>query len=186
VLREQSEQMAQLAGAQYRTEEALRELADWQRGEVGRRDGERYEREIIRSAPFLFNGGQGGAADQPWVQQRLTERLQSFLDDPLVAAEENPFLADLFWWKGDRVAVVEISTQVNGYDILRAAKRAAFLQQAGVQALAVVIGKEWARQDYQFDAKARQVEWKVGSDISEGFLNFRRTPSNGSATERPA
>jgi hypothetical protein len=59
-----AEQVAHLA-------EEVRALVSWQRGEAGRRDGERYEREIVRRAPALFNGGQGGPTDDPWVRQRL-------------------------------------------------------------------------------------------------------------------
>lgn len=174
---QQSEQLERLTGAQYRTEEALRQLADWQRGEVGRRDGERYERDTIGRAPALFNGGQGGAPDHPWVQQRLAELLKPlFVDEPL-PREDDPFLADLVWWKGEQIAVVDVSQQVNGYDIFRAAKRAATLRRVGAQALAVVIGRDWAATDARFEAKLHDVEWKVGSDLSDGFLAFRRTPS---------
>ncbi|MFN3476331.1 MAG: hypothetical protein ACK4Z6_02080 [Candidatus Methylomirabilales bacterium] len=57
----------ELVEAQHRTEEQLRmltqevrALVSWQKGEAGRRDGECYELEIVRRAPVLFNGGQGG------------------------------------------------------------------------------------------------------------------------------
>jgi hypothetical protein len=164
-------------GALYRTEEELRELASWQRGKVGRRDGERYEREMLRTAPALFNGGQGGAADQPWVQQRLTELLGSLLAEDLFEPEADPFLADLLWWKGEQVAVVEISLQVNGYDVLRAGKRAETLRRAGAQVLPVVLGRGWASVEARVEALTRHIEWKVGADLSEGFLTFRRVPS---------
>lgn len=168
--------LEQLTEAQRRTEEELRWLVSWQRGEAGRRDGERYEREIIRRASVLFNGGQGGAPDQPSVQQRLAEPLGSLLAQGLLEAEEDPFLADLLWWKGEQIAVVEISLQVNGDDVVRAIRRVATLRRAGAQTLAVVIGERWATSDAQEQARARQVEWKVGSDLSEGFLAFRRLP----------
>ena len=58
--------------------------------------------------------------------------------------EEDPFLADLLWWKGEQVAVVEVSVQVDGEDVARAGRRADTLRQAGAQALAVVIGEAWA------------------------------------------
>ena len=87
---------------------------------------------------------------------------------------EDPFLADLLWWKNEQIAVVEISVQVNGDDVVRAARRAATLRRAGAPALAVVIGEDWAISDARERALARQVEWKVGSDLSEGFLAFRR------------
>jgi hypothetical protein len=169
--------LQRLTEAQLRTEEELRWLTSWQRGESGRRDGERYERETVRRALALFNGGQGGAPDQPWVQQRLMEQLGSLVAWGLLEPEEDPFLADLFWWKGEQLAVVEISIQVNGQDVARAARRIATLRQAGAQALAVVIGEDWATPDSRDRALARQVEWKVGADLSEGFLAFRRTPS---------
>ena len=55
--------LTQLAEAQRHTEEALKELLSWQRGEAGRRDGERYERDTLRRAPALFIGGRGGSPD---------------------------------------------------------------------------------------------------------------------------
>jgi hypothetical protein len=91
--------------------------------------------------------------------------------------EEDPFLADLVWWKGDQIAVVEVSHQVNGYDVSRAAKRAETLRQAGAQALPVVIGREWANDESRFEANVQRVEWKVGSDLSDGFLAFRQAAS---------
>ena len=42
------EQMTALVQAQTRTEGELRQVVSWQRGEAGRRDGERYERDIAR------------------------------------------------------------------------------------------------------------------------------------------
>jgi hypothetical protein len=173
-LQRQGEQIQALTQAQQRTEEELRWLVSWQRGEAGRRDGERYEREIIRRAPALFNGGQGGAPDQPSVQQRLAEQLRSLLAQGVFESVEDPFLADLLWWKSAQIAVVEVSIQVNGDDVVRAARRAATLRRAGAPALAVVIGEDWAISDARELALARQVEWKVGSDLSEGFLAFRR------------
>ncbi|MBI4530469.1 MAG: hypothetical protein HY709_03005, partial [Candidatus Latescibacteria bacterium] len=96
-----------LAQAQARTEERLAQLSEevkalvtWQRGEAGRREGERYEQQVVRRAVALFNGGQGGATDHPLVQQWLTEHLRPRLGEEILAAEEDPFLADLIWWKG--------------------------------------------------------------------------------------
>ena len=99
-------------------------------------------------------------------------------------AEEDPFLADLLWWKGEQVAVVEISLQVNGYDVVRAARRAGTLKRAGAQALAVVIGEDWATPESQERALARHVAWKVGSDLSEDFLTFRRVSSEAPGEAR--
>ena len=185
-LQRQGAQMQSLIEAQQRTTEELQWLVSWQRGESGRRNGERYERETLRRAPVLFMGGQGGAPDQPWVQQRLTERLGTLLARGMFEAEEDPFLADLLWWKGDQVAVAEISLQVDGQDVLRAARRAGTLRRAETQALAVVIGENWATPEARDQAQARHVAWKVGAELSEDFLTFRRASSDalGEARDR--
>jgi hypothetical protein len=154
----------------------LDRLDDWQRGEAGRREGERYERTIIRRAPVLFQGGEGGALDQPLVQQRLSELLRSLPAADLLADDEDPSLADLLWWKGDQVAVIEVSLQVDSNDIIRAARRAATLQRAGAQAMGMVIGEGWAAADTRQRADARAVQCKVGDDLSDGFMTFRRLP----------
>lgn len=177
------ERLAALIEAQQRTEEQLRQLTEqvhalvtWQRGEAGRRDGERYEREIIRRAPFLFVGGEGGTADQLEVRRRLTKQLGRLLAGEF-RAEDDPFLADLLWWKGERLAVVEVSVKVNGEDVLRATRRAATLRQAGAAVTAVVIGEEWATTETREHAQALGVEWKIGSDLSPGLLAFRQLPA---------
>jgi len=170
-----------LAEAQQRTEASLKELtvemrhlADWQRGETGLREGERYARLILKRAPLLFMAGEGGFTDQPSVQQHLSRLLKSLPDMTLLTDDENPLLADLVWWKGEQVLIVEISRQVNGHDVVRAARRAETLRRAGVQAVGVVIGEEWASAESRQQAETRAVQWKVGSDLSEGFLAFRR------------
>jgi hypothetical protein len=132
---------------------------------------------MLRRAFTLFNGGQGGSPDYPSVQQRLGERLASLPDGKMFEAEEDPFLADLIWWKGEQVAVVEVSLQVNGYDVLRAARRADTLRRAGADAVAMVIGRDWTSFEAKSLALNRKVEWNVGLDVSEGFINFRRAPS---------
>jgi len=43
-----TQQVSALVAAQSRMEEALQWLINWQRGEMGRREGERYERHVIR------------------------------------------------------------------------------------------------------------------------------------------
>jgi hypothetical protein len=169
--------LEQLAESQRRTKEELGWLVSWEQNEAERHEEERYEREARRRAPVLLNGGQGGTADQSWVQQRLMAQIGSLVARGLFEPEEDPFLADLLWWKGEQLAVVEISLQVNGQDVARAARRATTLRQAGTQSLAVVIGEEWAMPDSRDRALAQQVEWKVGSDLSEGFMAFRRMPS---------
>jgi DNA repair exonuclease SbcCD ATPase subunit len=179
-------EIAKLAEAQQRTEATMREmqlvlqeLATWQRSEAGRREGERYERDVIRRAPVLFNGGQGGPPDQPQVQQRLTKILRPLLEELETKREADPFLADLIWWKGETVIVAEVSNRVNGYDVIRAANRAETLRRAGAQAVPVVIGADWANDESSYEAKMRKVEWKTESDVSEGFLEIRRLPANG-------
>jgi hypothetical protein len=180
--------LVRLAEAQARTEEQLvrrevqiehlteqvQALASWQRGEAGRREGERYERDVVRRALVLFNGGQGGAPDHPEVQRRVSVLLQSLLAEDILAAEADPTLADLLWWKGDRVAVVEIAVQVNGEDVRRAVQRAKTLQQGGAQVMAMVIGESWATPDTRERARTLGIDWKVSADLSEGFLSFRR------------
>jgi hypothetical protein len=190
--------LTRLAEAQARTEEQLvrqgvqiehlteqvQALVSWQRGEAGRREGERYERDIVRRALVLFNGGQGGVPDQPEVQRRVSVLLQSLLTEDILAADADPTLADLLWWKGDRVAVVEIAVQVNGEDVRRAVQRAKTLQQGGAQAIAMVIGENWATPDTRERARTLGIDWKVSSDLSEGFLGFRRlTAERGNGTE---
>jgi hypothetical protein len=182
-IRQQSEQIQGLTEAQRQTEkmlretnEELRELISWQRGEAGRRSGEQYEQEMIRQAFILFNGGQGGSPGEFAIRQQLGQWLKPLVGQAVMdlKADQNPFLADLIWWKGERIAVVEVSTQVNGYDVDRAVSRAETLQQAGVQAFPVVIGRGWANDESRYQAGMQDVEWKVGSDLSDGFVTFRR------------
>jgi hypothetical protein len=92
----------------------------------------------------------------------------------ILHAEDDPFLADLVWWKGEQVAIIEVSLQVDRQDVSRAERRANTLKRSGAQALAVVIGEHWATPEAREQAQVRQVEWKVDADISEGFLSFRR------------
>ncbi len=173
--------LEQLAQAQQRTEESLDRLSEemqafatWQRGEAGRREGERYEQLIGRRAPALFNGGQGGSTDQPRVQERLTKALRKMPALDVLTDDENPFLADLIWWKDEQFMIVEASLKVNGNDVSRAARRAETLQRAGVSATGIVIGEAWTGPDTRQQAAARSIQWKVGDDLSDGLLDFRR------------
>ena len=166
-------QIASLVEAQRRTWEELQRLVTWQRGEAGRREGERYERQVIRRAPAIFNGGQGGSPEQPIVQQRLTQLLAPFWQEGLIAPEDDPLLADLIWWKDEQIVVVEVSLQVDRYDVERAARRAATLRRAGATVMGVVIGEEWATPEAYDEAIRRQVEWFIGSEMSDGFREFR-------------
>jgi hypothetical protein len=169
-----TQQVSALVAAHARMEEALQWLINWQRGEMGRREGERYERHVIRRAPVLFNGGEGGSPYEPMIQQRLASMLSREQREQLFHDEEgDPFLADLIWWKDGQVAVVEISLQVDGYDVIRASRRAQTLRNAGIQAIGVVIGRDWAKPD-AYDAAIRyRVEWLIGSEMSEGLRRFR-------------
>jgi len=169
-----TQQVSALVAAHARTEEAFQWLINWQRGEMGRREGERYERHVIRRAPILFNGGEGGSPYEPMIQQRLASMLSREQREQLFHDEEgDPFLADLIWWKDGQVAVVEISLQVDGYDVIRASRRAQTLRNASIQAIGVVIGRDWANPD-AYDAAIRyRVEWLIGSEMSEGLRRFR-------------
>ncbi len=169
-----TQQVSALVAAQSRMEEAFQWLINWQRGEMGRREGERYERHVIRRAPILFNGGEGGSPYEPMIQQRLASMLSREQREQLFHDEEgDPFLADLIWWKDGQVAVVEISLQVDGYDVIRASRRAQTLRNASIQAIGVVIGRDWANPD-AYDAAIRyRVEWLIGSEMSEGLRRFR-------------
>ena len=92
----------------------------------------------------------------------------------LVDASANPLLTDVVWWKGDAIAVVEASLQVDRYDVHRATQRAATLRRTGAAVIAFVIGEQWATDETREEAQRQHVEWKIGSDLSEGFLAFRR------------
>jgi len=173
-LEELAQQMSALAQAQARTEDRLEELIKWQRGEAGLREGERYEQSIARRAGVLFNGGQGGIPGQPMVYQHLLGLLQRLPNLAHLPEEQDPFMADLIWWKNDQYAVVEVSIQVNSNDVDRAALRAKTLREVNVQAIGMVIGKEWANQMARERAVVRGVEWRVGDDLSEGYLAFCR------------
>ena len=162
------------------------DLVTWQRGEAGRREGERYERMTVKRGPVLFSGGMGGSTDNPVVQRRLVRWLKPiFESDRFLEPEEDPTLADLIWWKGNRVAVVEISLKVNGRDVLRASRRAEVLSSIGVNAFPVVIGEDWAGSAAKAMAEERRVEWMIAGMPSEGLIAFRRlshssrSPSDG-------
>lgn len=180
-----------LAEAQQRTEVRLEELAtdvraltgevhrlaDWQRGEAGRREGERYERTMVQQAFVWFNGGQGDPPDRPAMRQHLNQILQNLDNLGALTEEQNPLLADLIWRKDEHYAVVEISRHVNGHDITRAARRAATLEAAGVQAIGIVIGQAWVAADTRDQAIDQAVQWRVGDDLSKGYLAFCRRPA---------
>ncbi len=174
---ELAEQMSKLAQRMDMLAQQVSALVEWQKGEAGRREGERYERNTVKRAPMLFSGGVGGATDSPRVQERLSQWLRSILDgERFLEPDDDPTLSDLIWWKGEQVIVVEVSLKVNGDDVVRAFKRARTLQSAGVNANPVVIGEDWANLEARELAKEKGVWWLVGGIPSEGFVSFRRLP----------
>jgi hypothetical protein len=167
----------ELAEAQRRTEARLERLENRLEGEIGRQSGERYEREVVASAPVFFYGGQGGGLGNPMVQDQLRQWLQPLFEQGVeISNLANPFRADIIWWKGDRVMVVEVGIKVSRDDVNRAAARAELLRRAGVNATPAVIGEEWGLPDVQALAQQEGVEWSVGDGLSQGFLEFRKLP----------
>jgi predicted nucleic-acid-binding protein len=184
ILQHHDEQIAELvqvvrelAEAQRRTEARLERLENRLEGEIGRQSGERYEREVVASAPVFFYGGQGGGLGNPMVQDQLRQWLQPLFEQGVEISQlANPFRADIIWWKGDRVMVVEVGIKVSRDDVNRAAARAELLRRAGVNATPAVIGEEWGLPDVQALAQQEGVEWFVGDGLSQGFLEFRKLP----------
>ena len=167
----------ELAEAQRRTEARLERLENRLEGEIGRQSGERYEREVVASAPVFFYGGQGGGLGNLMVQDQLRQWLQPLFEQGVeISHLANPFRADIIWWKGDRVMVVEVGIKVSRDDVNRAAARAELLRRAGVNATPAVIGEEWGLPDVQALAQQEGVEWFVGDGLSQGFLEFRKLP----------
>jgi hypothetical protein len=184
ILQRHDEQIAELvqvvrelAEAQRRAEARLERLENRLEGEIGRQSGERYEREVVASAPVFFYGGQGGGLGNPMVQDQLRQWLQPLFEQGVEISQlANPFRADIIWWKGDRVMVVEVGIKVSRDDVNRAAARAELLRRAGVNATPAVIGEEWGLPDVQALAQQEGVEWFVGDGLSQGFLEFRKLP----------
>ncbi|GIV09899.1 MAG: hypothetical protein KatS3mg019_1990 [Fimbriimonadales bacterium] len=144
-----------------------------QRGDEGRRRGEELEKRVRRQAFRLLGGGEGGTPDDAQVQARLREWFAGrFNPRQRIRDIDDPSLADLIWWKGARVAIVEVSVQVNGEDVRRARLRAETLRQVGVDALPIVIGEEWATPDSRELAEQEGVAWKVGDELSQTFIAF--------------
>ena len=167
----------ELAEAQRRTEARLERLENRLEGEIGRQSGERYEREVVASAPVFFYGGQGGGLGNLMVQDQLRQWLQPLFEQGVeISNLANPFRADIIWWKGDRVMVVEVGIEVSRDDVNRAAARAELLRRAGVNATPAVIGEEWGLPDVQALAQQEGVERFVGNGLSQGFLEFRKLP----------
>jgi len=170
-------QVAELAEAQRRTEARLERLDNRLEGEIGRRSGERYEREVVADAFTLFYGGRGGSPKEPAVRDQLAHWLQPLLEQGVeITPSVSPFRADIIWWKGDRVMVVEVGIKVSRDDVNRAVARAQLLRHAGVNATPAVIGEEWGLPEVQALAQREGVEWLVGDGLSQGFLEFRKLP----------
>jgi hypothetical protein len=159
-----------------RIEPAVMELQRWQRGEVARRKGDDYERLIIQRAGRIFGMGQGGSPrDDASVRQQILMWLDAagLLDEEEDPASD-PLEADLIWWKGERVALAEISVKVDRHDVRRAKQRAETLRRAGLAVTPVVIGAQWAHRQTPKIAQREGVESVVKGVYSQGVIDFRR------------
>ena len=69
------------------------------------------------------------------------------------------------------MAIVEVAVQVNGEDVRRVVQRAEGLRRAGVQAMPVVIGEDWATLDTRERARVLGVtgKWVTTSRPAPGF-----------------
>jgi len=159
-----------------RIEPAVRELQRWQRGEVARRKGDDYERLIIQRAGRIFGMGQGGSPrDDASVRQQILMWLDAaWLLDEEEDPASDPLEADLIWWKGERVALAEISVKVDRHDVRRAKQRAETLRRAGLTVTPVVIGSQWAHRQTPKIAQREGVESVVKGVYSQGVIDFRR------------
>jgi hypothetical protein len=159
-----------------RIEPAVMELQRWQRGEVARRKGDDYERLMIQRAGRIFGLGQGGSPrDDASVRQQILMWLDAagLLDEEEDPASD-PLEADLIWWKGERVALAEISVKVDRHDVRRAKQRAETLRRAGLTVTPVVIGSQWAHRQTPKIAQREGVESVVKGVYSQGVIDFRR------------
>ncbi len=149
-------------------------LEEWRRGENARREGADYQREIVRRARRILGPGQGGSPEE---SQAVSDQISAWLEEAGIMEDDvpprsDPLRADLVWWKGRKVAVAEISVKVNGDDVERARLRANTLRQAGLDAIPVVIGAEWAHPETPERAQKAGVEWCVGRQVSQGLREF--------------
>ena len=154
--------------------EDVRDLRNWKEGEKARRDGLDYQRRVIKRAWRTFGGGEGGWPDEnPEVAYQIDQWLaDAGIDGNTLDPRSDPQEADLVWWKGRKVAVVEISLKVNGDDVERARLRADTLRQAGLDAIPFVIGLGWAHPETPDNARKLGVEWRIGSEVSDGLREF--------------
>jgi hypothetical protein len=171
---ETNQRFADMAALLQWVVERLERLENWQRGETGRREGERYEQSVQRQALALFAGGQGGNGSDLHVREKVRRWLAPLYKQGMIDEQENPLLSDLLWWKGERVMVTEVSLKVDAQDVRRAVARAHTLRKVGVDAVPAVIGREWATPDTQTLAQQAGVEWMVDGELSPGFLEFRQ------------
>jgi hypothetical protein len=172
-------QLRTLVAAQERTEAQLGTLLSWQKGEDERQRGENLERDVVRGAPVLFAGGDGGPPDQPAVRRWLLARLLPLMQSGASELQpvENPFYADLIWWKDDVAAVVEVSAVVDEDDVERAHQRAQTLRRAGIEVVATVVGCSWASGEDRSPADSYHLAYKVGHEVSDAYIAFRRLPA---------
>jgi len=171
---ETRERFDRLEARQDRLEASVDSISKWVQGERARRDGLDYQRRVIKRAWRTFGGGEGGWPDEnPEVAYQIDQWLaDAGIDGNTIAPRSDPQDADLVWWKGRKVAVVEISLKVNGDDVERARLRADTLRQAGLDAIPFVIGAEWAHPETPESARNLGVEWRIGSEISDGLREF--------------
>ncbi|OYT72717.1 MAG: hypothetical protein CFK49_06820 [Armatimonadetes bacterium JP3_11] len=191
ILQEHTRQLAMLIETQQRHEAILEQhtaqlnrlesefqsLRNEFRGLAGRFDGAEYERRTRQRATAIFNGGSGGSPDNPAVRRRLKQWLRAaFGEIPFNGDLDDVFMSDIIWWKNGTVIVGEISVKVDRLDVVRAKQRAELLRHAGVNAIPVVIGDDWAMEETRELAQSEGVEWLVAKQYSEKILEFRRLP----------
>jgi hypothetical protein len=171
---ETRERFDRLETVQNQLLEDVRDLRNWKEGEKARRDGLDYQRRVIKRAWRTFGGGEGGWPDEnPEVAYQIDQWLaDAGIDGNTLDPRSDPQEADLVWWKGRKVAVVEISLKVNGDDVERARLRADTLRQAGLDAIPFVIGLGWAHPETPDNARKLGVEWRIGSEVSDGLREF--------------
>lgn len=171
---ETRERFNRLEARQDRLEASVDSISRWAQGERARRDGLDYQRRVIKRAWRAFGGGEGGCPDEnPEVAYQIDQWLTAAgIDGNTLDPRSDPQEADLVWWKGRKVAVVEISIKVNGDDVERARLRADTLRQAGLDAIPFVIGAEWAHPETPENARKLGVEWRIGSEVSDGLREF--------------
>jgi hypothetical protein len=171
---ETRERFDRLEARQDRLEASVDSISRWAQGEKARRDGLDYQRRVIKRAWRTFGGGEGGWPDEnPEVAYQIDQWLaDAGIDGNTIDPRSDPQEADLVWWKGRKVAVVEISLKVNGDDVERARLRADTLRQAGLDAIPFVIGLGWAHPETPDNARKLGVEWRIGSEVSDGLREF--------------